>query len=301
MVLSFKRQNPFSGKNHNNDITTLPKHLGKSRQYWRDIILGVNDGLVSTFLLVAGVAGAGLSSKDILLTALAGALAGAISMAAGEYVATKSQNEVMKGEINLEKYHVQNNLSEEISELDELLHKIGIPNKKEEEEKQMKRRDFNNGDDENNNNGDDNDDEEEGEEKGPEYDDSCASIDLQNLLKNYYRENPDALLELMKALEFGVIDKETRSPITAGLFSCVLFVLGSLPSVLPFVFSGDKPITGLIIAACITVSALLMVGAIKTWASRGNCLVAAVENLVIAGLGGAIAYGVGVLFENIIR
>lgn len=60
------------------------KHLGKSRQYWRDIILGVNDGLVSTFLLVAGVAGGGLSSTEILLTAIAGAIAGAISMAAGE-------------------------------------------------------------------------------------------------------------------------------------------------------------------------------------------------------------------------
>lgn len=46
-------------------------HLGKHRQYWRDIILGVNDGLVSTFLLVAGVAGGGLSSirVDILYTA----------------------------------------------------------------------------------------------------------------------------------------------------------------------------------------------------------------------------------------
>ena len=60
------------------------EHLGSSRQYWRDIILGVNDGLVSTFLLVAGVAGGGLSSNDILLTAIAGALAGAISMCAGK-------------------------------------------------------------------------------------------------------------------------------------------------------------------------------------------------------------------------
>jgi VIT1/CCC1 family predicted Fe2+/Mn2+ transporter len=55
----------------------------------------VNDGLVSTFLLVAGVAGGGLLSRDILLTAIAGAVAGAVSMAAGEYVATKSQNQVL--------------------------------------------------------------------------------------------------------------------------------------------------------------------------------------------------------------
>ena len=77
--------------------TSRTEHLGKHRQYWRDILLGVNDGLVSTFLLVAGVVGSGLSSTDILLTAISGALAGAVSMAAGEFVATKSQNEVLTG------------------------------------------------------------------------------------------------------------------------------------------------------------------------------------------------------------
>lgn len=73
------------------------EHLSKHRQYWRDIILGVNDGLVSTFLLVAGVAGSGLTSTDILLTAIASSLAGAVSMAAGEFTATRSQNEVLQG------------------------------------------------------------------------------------------------------------------------------------------------------------------------------------------------------------
>mmetsp|Transcript_13136 Transcript_13136/g.24683 ORF Transcript_13136/g.24683 Transcript_13136/m.24683 type:complete len:267 (-) Transcript_13136:420-1220(-) len=262
------------------------KHLGKSRQYWRDIILGVNDGLVSTFLLVAGVAGAGLASKDILLTALAGALAGAISMAAGEYVATKSQNEVMRGEINLEEEHVKYNLHEELLELDDLLQKIGIKTRvsatasASTAASSMR-------------------DEEEEKEKGQ---DKCVSmVDLHESMKDYYKENPDALLELMKALEFGVIDKEVRNPIMAGLFSCVLFILGALPSVLPFIFSGEKPIKGLITSACITILALLMVGAIKTWATRGNCFVAAVENLVIAGFGGGIAYGVGYLFESVIR
>jgi VIT1/CCC1 family predicted Fe2+/Mn2+ transporter len=47
---------------------------------------------------VAGVSGSGLASTDILLTAIAGALAGAVSMAAGEFIATKSQNEVIQGE-----------------------------------------------------------------------------------------------------------------------------------------------------------------------------------------------------------
>ena len=51
-------------------------HVGTTRQYWRDIILGVNDGLVSTFLLVAAVVGGGLSTNLVLLTAIAGAIAG---------------------------------------------------------------------------------------------------------------------------------------------------------------------------------------------------------------------------------
>lgn len=163
------------------------KHLGKSRQYWRDIILGVNDGLVSTFLLVAGVAGAGLASKDILLTALAGALAGAISMAAGEYVATKSQNEVMRGEINLEEEHVKYNLHEELLELDDLLQKIGIKTRVSASASagasantaasSMR-------------------DEDEEEEKEKEQGKCVSVVDLHESMKDYYKENPDALLEL---------------------------------------------------------------------------------------------------------
>lgn len=81
-------------------------HIGESRQYWRDIILGVNDGLVSMYLLVIGVAAGGLIPEQILLTGIAGALAGAISMAAGEYLATKSQDEVLTAELALERTHI---------------------------------------------------------------------------------------------------------------------------------------------------------------------------------------------------
>ena len=232
------------------------QHLGSSRQYWRDIILGVNDGLVSTFLLVAGVAGGGLSSNDILLTAIAGALAGAVSMCAGEYVATKSQNEVMEGEIALEKTHVDLYPEDEISELAALLEVIGIH--KEDES-------------------------------------------LRNQMLRHYRNNSASLLKIMIALEFGVIAEEQRSPLMAGVTSCLLFIMGSLPSVLPFIFSGSTPKYGLIAAALITTTALLFVGGVKTWATRGNCMTASLENLAIAGCGGAFAYGVGVMFDNILH
>lgn len=90
---------------------TLPEgyepHIGESRQYWRDIVLGLNDGLVSIFLLVIGVVGGGMASHDVLLAAVAAAVAGAISMAAGEYLATKSQDEVLTAELRLERNHIQ--------------------------------------------------------------------------------------------------------------------------------------------------------------------------------------------------
>lgn len=251
------------------------EHLGGSRQYWRDIILGVNDGLVSTFLLVAGVAGGGLSSEDILLTAIAGSLAGAVSMATGEYVATKSQNEVMEGELTLERQHVERYPEDEIQELGNLLPLIGLIDEGEEDDAQ--------------------DNKDEQAEKGKQND------NLRQQILLFYRQHPKALLKIMTVLEFGVIDEEVRSPILAGLFSCGLFFMGSLPSLVPFIFSGDEPMMGLVLAALLTTAALAIVGAVKTWATRGNCYSAAAENLVIAGMGGVLAYATGLLFDHLVH
>lgn len=62
---------------HNGFHPAHNEHLQKTRQYYRDMMLGVNDGLVSTLLLVAGVVGGGMSVSDVLLTAISGAIAGA--------------------------------------------------------------------------------------------------------------------------------------------------------------------------------------------------------------------------------
>ncbi len=101
-------------------------HIGESRQYWRDIILGVNDGLVSIFLLVVGVAGGGLSTQTILLTAIAAAVAGAISMAAGEYLATKSQDEVLTAELQLERTHIARFRDDEMAQLRDYFTDMGV-------------------------------------------------------------------------------------------------------------------------------------------------------------------------------
>ena len=171
-------------------------------------------------------------------------------MCSGEYIATKSQNQVLHGEIALERQHIAQNLEDELSEVAALLEMIGIPQ---------------------------------------------AECDLHGPIINHYRQDTDSLLKIMIALEFGVLEQEERSPARAGLITGSVFVLGSLPSILPFIFSGDKPLLGLIVAAVATTVSLLTVGGIKSWATRGNCVTSALENLMVAGFGGALAYGIGIL------
>jgi len=66
----------------------------------RDLIFGLNDGLLSNFSLIAGVSGAGTTRSVVLLAGVAGLLAGAVSMAAGSYLSNKSQREVVDEEIS---------------------------------------------------------------------------------------------------------------------------------------------------------------------------------------------------------
>lgn len=84
------------------------EHQGEGRQYVRDAMLGVNDGLVSLLLLVLGVVGGNFTARQVLAAAVAASIAGAVSMAAGEYLATKTQEDVLEAEIALEREHIKN-------------------------------------------------------------------------------------------------------------------------------------------------------------------------------------------------
>ncbi|MCZ6737628.1 MAG: VIT1/CCC1 transporter family protein, partial [Actinobacteria bacterium] len=110
----------------NQDTHEYISHIGESRPYWRDIILGVNDGLVSIFLLVVGVVGGGFDTAQVLLTAVAGALAGAVSMAAGEYLATKSQDEILEAELALERTHIIHFKDQELEQLRGFFTDMGV-------------------------------------------------------------------------------------------------------------------------------------------------------------------------------
>jgi len=83
----------------------------------RAAVFGVNDGLISNASLVLGVAGAGAGGRYVLLAGTAGLLAGALSMAAGEYVSVRSQREMYEYQIALEREEVAAYPEEEAEEL----------------------------------------------------------------------------------------------------------------------------------------------------------------------------------------
>ncbi len=104
------------------------RHRGvRSSGSLRAAVFGLNDGLVSNAGLVMGVAGATSDAGTILLSGVAGLLAGAFSMAAGEYVSMRSQREFFEYQIDLERRELEAYPEEEAEELALIYEARGIP------------------------------------------------------------------------------------------------------------------------------------------------------------------------------
>jgi VIT1/CCC1 family predicted Fe2+/Mn2+ transporter len=93
------------------------RHKGIAGGNLRAAVFGVNDGLVSNLSLIMGVAGATAEPRFVLVSGIAGLLAGALSMAAGEYVSVRSQRELYESQIDLERKELEQYPDEEAEEL----------------------------------------------------------------------------------------------------------------------------------------------------------------------------------------
>jgi VIT1/CCC1 family predicted Fe2+/Mn2+ transporter len=140
---------PASERSHSRTLQTMFKH-GKhenastivASERWhrtsyggslRAAVFGVNDGLLSNFGLVMGVAGTNAEPRFVLLAGIAGLLAGAFSMAAGEYVSVRSQRELYEQQLELEKQELESSPEEEMEELALIYQAKGIPAKQAQE------------------------------------------------------------------------------------------------------------------------------------------------------------------------
>lgn len=102
------------------------KHYTQRIGWLRASVMGANDGIISTTSLIIGVAAAQSSPKAILTAGIAGLVAGALSMAAGEYVSVYSQADTQKADLEREKKELKEDPEYELEELAEIYEQRGL-------------------------------------------------------------------------------------------------------------------------------------------------------------------------------
>jgi VIT1/CCC1 family predicted Fe2+/Mn2+ transporter len=104
----------------------LERHYGERTGWLRAAVLGANDGIVSTASLVVGVAAAQAPGSEVMVAGVAGLVAGAMSMAAGEYVSVSSQADTEKADLARERTELQEDVEFERKELADIYVQRGL-------------------------------------------------------------------------------------------------------------------------------------------------------------------------------
>lgn len=191
------------------------RHKSAGGNALRAAVLGANDGLVSNFSLVMGVAGAALSNTTILLTGLAGLLAGAISMALGEWISVQSSRELYEKQIRIEKEEIASSPEEEAEELALIYQARGL-------------------------------------EEAPARE-----------LAKQIMSNRETALETLSREELGIDPEELGgSAWEAAITSFVLFAVGAIIPVFPYMFTSGMTAVGL--SALFSAAGLFVIGAAIT-------------------------------------
>lgn len=104
----------------------IENHLVRRIGWLRAAVLGANDGILSTSSLIIGVAASSATQSNILIAGVAGIIAGAMSMAAGEYVSVSSQSDTENADIKREKKELEQAPKAELEELTQIYVKRGV-------------------------------------------------------------------------------------------------------------------------------------------------------------------------------
>lgn len=102
------------------------KHYGERIGWLRAAVLGANDGIVSTSSLIVGVAAAQATQHNIMIAGISGLVAGAMSMAAGEYVSVSSQSDTEKADLERERKELEEDAAFEHKELTNIYIERGL-------------------------------------------------------------------------------------------------------------------------------------------------------------------------------
>ena len=220
------------------------RHRAVGGNALRAAVLGANDGLVSNLSLVMGVAGAQLPGSGILVTGLAGLLAGAGSMALGEWLSVQSSRELYKRQLDIEREELVAAPEAEAEELALIYQAKGIP------------------------------------------------LEQARALASRVTASPETALDTLAREELSIDPEQLGgSPWEAAITSFLLFAVGAIVPVLPFlVVSGGRAI-----AASVVVSALALfgIGAAITLMTGRGILASGLRQLGFGLAAAALTYGVG--------
>lgn len=240
--------NDQSNTDTHGTITSLVKRATQvQRGSARAAVLGVNDGLVSTLCLVVGVAAAGGSSQAVLTAGFAGLLAGALSMAAGEWISVKAQVELFEGVLSDVKTELRRNRQQLIADLADNFERHGIDR-----------------------------------------------VTADRASKDVARKDSQ-LMSMYSAEVIGINESELGSPWRAAGSSFLLFVVGSLVPLLPWIV-GLQSVAGILTAIGLTVAGGLFVGGYTARSSGKSITYGAVRQLIIILLAAGVTYGIGSVF-----
>jgi vacuolar iron transporter family protein len=210
----------------------------------RAAVLGGNDGLVSNFSLVMGIAGASDGQAGVLLAGLAGLLAGALSMALGEWISVKSSQELYENQMRLEMEELQTNPEGEMRELILIYMAKGIT-----------------------------------EEKATEM--------AQEIMKNQGQAH-----EVLVREELGINAEELKgSAMQAAISSFVLFGIGAVIPVLPFMFTSGM--TAIVLSVAGSALGLFLIGAAITLFTGRNVWFSGFRQVFFGLAAAAITFGIG--------
>ena len=220
------------------------RHRAVGGNALRAAVLGANDGLVSNLSLVMGVAGAELTGRSILITGLAGLLAGAGSMALGEWLSVQSSRELYQRQIDIEHEELVTAPEEEAEELALIYEAKGLP------------------------------------------------ADQARALAARVIASPETALDTLAREELGIDPGELGgSAWEAAITSFLLFALGAIVPVLPFLFLDGTPAVLASVAG--SAVALFGIGAAITLMTGRGVLFSGSRQLLFGLVAAALTYGVG--------
>lgn len=222
------------------------KHRSVGGNAIRAAVLGGNDGLVSNFSLVMGIAGATAGQEGVLLAGLAGLLAGALSMSLGEWISVKSSQELYENQMQLEMDELETNPEGELKEIALIFMAKGI-----EETQAMQMAD--------------------------------------ELMKNKTQAHDFLVKE-----ELGIDADELKgSAAEAAIYSFILFAIGAVIPVIPFMFMRGTPA----IIASVTGSALglFVIGAAITLFTGKKVWLSGCRQVMFGLAAAAVTFGIGKL------